>query len=49
MKYSLLMIALIVGACSQNQSTKDLDAQAFKELISPTVKWRKGLLKMQYK
>lgn len=34
MKYSLLMIALIVGACSQNQSTKDLDAQAFKELIS---------------
>ena len=34
MKYSLLMIALIVGACSQNQSAKDLDAQAFKELIS---------------
>lgn len=34
MKYSLLMIALIVGACSQNQSVKDLDAQAFKELIS---------------
>ena len=34
MKYSLLMIALIVGACSQNQSVKDLDAHAFKELIS---------------
>lgn len=36
MKYSLLIIALIMGACSQNQQAKDLDAKAFKELVAQT-------------
>lgn len=36
MKYSLLIIALIMGACSQSQQAKDLDAKAFKELVTQT-------------
>lgn len=36
MKYSLLIIAIILGACAQTQQAKDLDAKAFKELIAQT-------------
>ena len=36
MKYSLLIIAIILGACAQTQQAKNLDAKAFKELIAQT-------------